>query len=189
MVSDELYIGPTTLEPEPISYGERFGRWLIGPLATLFLIVVLVFYVFFSPHRVNGDSMEPSLRHGERTLVTRGYDKPQRGDVIVFTAINERNRPEDLVKRIVALPGDTVSVAGGVATVNGVPEAQGSFFADPSDTHVIEPVTVPQGMVFVMGDNRPVSLDSRYIGFVPLSSTVGKVVVIWAPFDHIRFMQ
>lgn len=188
-MTDDLYIGPTVLEPESIPYGERFGRWLIGPLATLFLVVVLVFYVFFSPHRVNGDSMEPSLAHGERTLVTRGYDRPRRGDVIVFTAIDEHNRPEDLVKRIVALPGDTVSVVGGVATVNGVPEAADTFYADPSDTHVIEPVTVPQGMVFVMGDNRPVSLDSRYIGFVPLSSAVGKVVVIWAPLDRIRFMQ
>lgn len=185
-MSDELYNGPTVLQPYRLTADERFGRWIVGPLALMFLLIVLVFYIFFSPHRVDGDSMAPNLHDGDRTLVTHGYKDPARGDIIVFTAINEDNEREDLVKRIVAVAGDTVEVAGGIATVNGVVEDTPGYFPDPADPLVVQPTVVPQGYVFVMGDNRPVSLDSRRIGFVPVGSAVGQVRFIWAPIGRIR---
>lgn len=189
-VSDELYTGPTVLQPRRVVAGdEMLGRWLIGPLATLFLIVVLVFYVFFSPHKVDGDSMAPSLQDGDRTLVTHSYDDPKRGDIIVFTAINENDEREDLVKRIVAVAGDTVEVQSGIATVNGVVEDTPEYFPDPNDPLVVSPIEVPPGYIFVMGDNRPVSLDSRRIGFVPLGSAVGKVCFVWAPVNRMRAVR
>lgn len=171
--------------PEP-RRPDHFARLLLIPLLVMLLVILLVFYVFFSPARVVGDSMLPTLHAEDRLLMTKGYRDAQRGDIVVFSGGTIPGSEGNLVKRVIAGEGDVVEVAGGRAVINGVPEQNLSVILDPADPEVTGPLTVPTGHVFVMGDNRPVALDSRQFGPVPLSSVAGKAVIIWAPLDRMR---
>ena len=88
------------------------------------------------------------------------------------------------MKRVIGLPGDTVEIRGDVAYVNGVPEPHRGQMVDPGHAVTTPAVTVPPGEIYVMGDNRPLSEDSRYIGTVPLSGVKGTVVAIFAPIQR-----
>ena len=162
---------------------------LLAPLLVLFFSIIMVFYVLYRPSKVDGESMEPTLLHGERLLSTKSYDEPHRGDVVVFKGQERSGARFTLIKRIVAVPGDVVAVDGGVATVNGVAETPGGFIADPGDPRTTGPLTVEEGTVFVLGDNRLVSLDSRHFGSIPLKSVAGRVVYVWAPLGRMRAVR
>jgi len=185
-VSDDLYVGPTLLAPGADDRGRRLAGKLLIPLSLLFLAVVLVFYVFFTSVTVKGVSMEPTLLSGDRLLITKGYDLPQRGDVVVFATLDQHDREEDLVKRVIGIPGDTVEVRRGVALVNGAVEYHESLNTSPYDDTHVEPFVVPPGRVFVMGDNRPIALDSRQLGPVPISSVKGRAAYLYAPLRRVR---
>ncbi len=158
---------------------------LIGALIILLLALVLVFYGFNTAVKVDGDSMLPGLANGDRVLVSRGYDFAQRGDIISFSAVIDGKR-DSLIKRVVAIGGDVVEVTGDTITVNGKPESGGySIMRVAEDIH-LGPFTVPIGSVYVLGDNRPVSLDSRFFGAVPLTDVKGKAVFVFSPITHIR---
>lgn len=159
----------------------RFLPLLIA-LIVVFASLISVLYVVFSVVRVAGDSMEPALLSGDRVLLTRGYEHPEAGDVVSFTVLSPHGQPERLIKRVVAVPGDTVQVVGDVVYVNGelsnaAPTARVGTGGDPR----LE-LAVPPGTVYVLGDNRPVALDSRFFGPVSLASIRGAgVAVIWPP--------
>jgi signal peptidase I len=133
--------------------------------------------------RIEGDYMVPTLINAERVVVTKysyWLSEPQRGDIVVT------HYPIDnqyYVKRIIGLPGETVEVRNGTVYINGVALAE-SYIAEPIEAD-FEPMTVEDGHVFVMGDNRNYSLDSRnpQIGTLPQEDIMGKVrAVVW-PFD------
>ncbi len=189
MESDDLYTGPTLLAPGANDTGRNLARRLIIPLALLLFAVVLVFYVFFTSITVRGESMEPTLRNGDRLLITKGYDTPARGDVVVFATLDTRNREEDLVKRVIAVQGDTVEVRQGIALVNGTVEPARSILTSPYDPSYVKPFVIEPGNVFVMGDNRPIALDSRDLGPVPITSIKGKAVYLYAPINHARSLR
>ena len=184
-MNDDLPIEPTLLAPGVQGGPDRLARALFAPLIGFLGILVLVFYVFFSPTMVDGDSMEPALSHGDRLLMTKSYREPSRGDIVVFYSDSSRNDEDRLLKRVVAVGGDTIEVQGGVATVNGEVET-GVFIADPAFPVATGPLTVPEDSVFVLGDNRAVSMDSRQLGSIPLEYVVGKVAFVWAPIHRIR---
>ena len=191
MPDDDLYIGPTVLAPgAPLGdgIGTRLAEKILVPLAVAFLLVVMVFYVFFNRGRVDGPSMYPTLHNADMVLVTKGYDAPRRGDVI-FTRTTENGAPIELVKRVIGIPGDTVEVKRDVAYVNGVAEPARGQFVDPAVAGSFVPLVVPPGQLFVMGDNRPVSEDSRFIGTVPLAGVMGRVIAVYAPVNRIRFVH
>jgi signal peptidase I len=190
-VSDDLYIGPTALAPgprEPRVSGDRIARVILVPLLALFAAIVLVFFVFFQPVRIDGPSMLPTLRTEDRVLITRGAKDLSRGDVVVLVT-DEGGVPIELVKRVIGLPGDVVDVRGDVAYVGGVREPARGQKVVPGHAVTTPAITVPQGEIYVMGDNRPLSEDSRYIGTVPLSGVKGKVVAVFAPFQRARFVH
>lgn len=162
-------------------WGDRLARAVLVPLLVVLALTILVFYILFTTAVVDGPSMRPSLESGDRLLVTRSYDDPARGDVILFTGTDSFGRSEKLIKRVVGLPGDMIQVVEGVAVVNGVAEPDTTRLILSGTESGMGPVQVPQGMLFVMGDNRPVSLDSRYIGPVPLSQVHGQVVWRFLP--------
>lgn len=186
MVSDDLYIGPTVLAPGASDRGRKLAPWLLIPLALFLLVVLLVFYVFFTSITVNGDSMEPTLVSGDRLLISKGYDSPERGDVVVFVTLDRHNREEDLVKRVIGVAGDTVEVRAGIALVNGVVEPTRTINTSEYDPTYVKPFVVPAGRVFVMGDNRPIALDSRQLGPVPVNSIKGKAAYLYAPIGRAR---
>ena len=155
-------------------------------------IIAVLFLQFFMPTIVREHSMENTLKQNEYMFVSRRYytwfrNEPARGDIIVFksdlTTASGSNKL--LVKRIVAIPGDTVSIADGEVLVNGEPSDQ-SFTKDGYTGGSMAEVTVPAGHVFVMGDNRQNSTDSRSpaVGFVDISDIKGKVVFRLLPLKR-----
>ncbi len=183
-MSEDLYTGPTILAPGANDTGRRLAGRLLVPLSLLFVGVLLVFYVLFTSITVKGESMEPALLDGDRLLITKSYDSPSRGDIVVFATLDRHNQEEDLVKRVIAVPGDTVEVRQGIALVNGAVEDTPGMGADQYDGTYVAPYTVPPGHVFVLGDNRRVALDSRELGPVPSSSVSGKAVFRYAPITR-----
>jgi len=158
---------------------------MLGPLFAVFIACIVFFYVLFVPIAADGDSMLPSLRDGERILITRSYKSPTRGDVIIFDGHREDGSPVGMIKRVIALPGDTVEIREGIAYANGVPETTQSRILEKNGRgEGQQAFTVPDGHLFVLGDNRPISLDSRFIGPIPLSSVRGRAVFIMFPFDQ-----
>jgi len=169
---------PALLDPvRPRTFSDA-AIYLFWPLLTIFAAVVLIFYVLYSPLRVEGESMAPGLRNGDRILMTKDYDEARRGDVVIFT---ERDSNEGIIKRIAALQGDTVEIRDDLAIVNGVPEDEEGIIRVPKLGMSREEMTVPADSAYVLGDNRPISLDSRMTGPMPLRSATNRAVFIFWP--------
>jgi signal peptidase I len=157
------------------------------PLLAWLIAIVLVFYVFFSSAVVDGRSMIPTLRSGDYLLITRGYESPRRGDVVV-THVQEDGRPVELVKRIIAIPGDTIEIRDDVAIVNGLDEPMRGQIVDPRFAVSRPGFVIPEGFVYILGDNRPGSEDSRFIGPVPISGIEGRAVLVYAPLPRLGWI-
>ncbi len=178
----------------------RSGRWVIEWLAVLVVALVLavgvrayVAQMFFIP----SGSMLPTLQVGDRIIVDKlsyRLHEVGRGDVVVFRRPPlEQADYSDLVKRVIGLPGDTVSAVGGRVYINGRPLAepwlpQPNPVTSPSPLpggfSLNHPYRVPAGEYYVMGDNRTDSEDSRYFGPIPGSLIVGKMAfVVWPLTD------
>jgi signal peptidase I len=147
---------------------------------TLIAVLVLVRVFVAEPFRIPSESMQPTLRPGDQALVTKLDAKsPHRGDLIAF---HSPQNGEVLLKRVVAVAGDSVGLEDGVLVVNGrqIREA----YADPDaiDSVYFGPVKVRDGTVFVLGDNRANSDDSRDFGAVRTDSIIGRAVArVWPP--------
>jgi signal peptidase I len=131
---------------------------------------------------VQGQSMEPTLQNGEHLLVNKfiyRFETPKAGQIIVFHPPLPTTR--DFIKRVIATPGEQVAMRTGVVYIDGVPQAESYLPASYRDTANYPPTLVPKGDVFVLGDNRRNSEDSRYFGFVPITSIRGQAIVIWWP--------
>ena len=160
---------------------------LLPPLLLLFVTLVMVFVVFFDSRAVEGDSMLPTLRHGDRLLVTKDYEDAVRGDIVVVE-IERAGRRTTFLKRVAALPGDEVVVEGDRVWVNGRESAPVPIIVGDSGApmHTVE---VPEDTLVVLGDNRPISLDSRFIGVIEIDKVLGRAVAIYAPFYRLRFVD
>jgi signal peptidase I len=167
--------------------GHRVATKLLIPLSVVLIVIVLVFFVLFETAFVEGESMEPALFHADRLLVTRGYDEPLLGDIVIISA-KRQGEAVGLVKRVAALPGDVVAFEGAFVAVNGepVPSAMpaGREWPGPVGT-----LTVPDGSVFVLSDNRPGSKDSRHYGPVSVSDIDGRAFLIFAPITRVSLVD
>jgi len=157
-------------------------------------LFLIVFIVFLTPKYlmekilVDGSSMESSLYDGQQVLiekVSRYFDGPERFDVVVFTK-NHGTYNKTYIKRIIALPGETIQIIENRIFVNGT-ELKEDFGKDPMDSAGIasEPILLGAGEYFVLGDNRLVSLDSRdrSVGTVSIDELDGVVIFRVAPFS------
>ena len=157
------------------------------------LAVLVVVFVFFARAvAVDGVSMEPTLQGGDRLLVQSIGYTPRRGDVVVIDGYINYGKP--LVKRVIALGGDVVDIDGatGAVSVNG--EVLDEPYINNQTTingDVTFPYTVPKGCLFVMGDTRQHSSDSRVskIGSIDQRDVLGKVVFRFFPLDKIGGIQ
>ena len=121
-----------------------------------------------------------------------GFRKPQRGDIIVF--VYPVDPTKDFIKRLIAVGGETVQIKDGAVYINGKeitdPRIKHTYYYNSGDYGAEgQVVHVPPGYVFVMGDNSGSSYDSRYWGFVPVTSIIGKADLIFWPLDRIRILQ
>jgi signal peptidase I len=163
------------------------------------LLLILISLFFYRLPQVDGQSMEPQLTGGEHVLIdTLAFDfrvanpmAPDRpiievrlhpiahGDLVAF----EHGTGDDrriLLKRVIGLPGDTVAIVRGKVLVDGVP-ADG-YPDPPGDREDLAPIAVPAGSIYVLGDNRAQSDDSRAFGPVPVESVIGRAtLVVWPP--------
>jgi signal peptidase I len=160
---------------------EDWKRFALDILETLVLAIVLylVINAVSARVRVDGTSMVPTLQNGEYILINRlAYQigEPERGDIIVFSYPDENG--QDLIKRVIGLPGDTVKIENGVVTINGK-VLQEPYIAQPP-VYTGEWI-VPNGSLFVLGDNRNDSRDSHQWGLLPEENIIGKSVLIYWP--------
>lgn len=196
--------------PEPGKPSRVAGELVewIKALAVAGLLVFVIRWFLVSPFIVDGPSMQPNFWDRERIIVNKIiYDirEPKRGEVIVFH-VPEEGR--DFIKRVIGVAGDTVKVEGDTVTINGEPIEEGylkeayenahaaggtynpndSDWSDFPNSRVPEG-TVPEGKLFVMGDNRSNSEDSRMIGYVPIDRVVGRADLVYWPIRDFHFIS
>lgn len=154
--------------------------------ALIFCVIVFVF--FFRLVDVVGDSMNPTLENADKMLVSDLFYKPKQGDIVIFR--KDEYKPQALVKRVIATEGQTVEIDfnKGRVYVDGVLLDE-PYIAEPTINQIdfTGVQVVPEGCVFVMGDNRNESSDSRdsRIGMVDERLIIGKVLFTVFPLDHI----
>ncbi|HHY47531.1 MAG TPA: signal peptidase I [Firmicutes bacterium] len=174
--------GGTTLKSELLEYLQAF----------LIAIILAAFIITFVAQSfvVQGSSMEPTLHNGERLLVNKfiyRFSEPERGQIIVFRF--PANPKRKFIKRVIGIAGDIVAVKDGKVILNGKPLDE-PYILD-STLGDWGPEIVPDGRVFVLGDNRNNSEDSRYpdVGFVPIKNVVGQAFVIYWPPTRIGLVR
>ena len=178
-------VQPEVQVPEEVQLPEQekmnWGRFALDIIETLVLAVVLFLGIntVSARVRVDGFSMIPTLKDGEFVLVSKvnyRFGNVERGDIIVFHFPLDPN--QELIKRVIGLPGDTINVQNGTVSVNGQILTEPYIAAAPAYSGTW---TVPDGQLFVLGDNRNDSSDSHSWGFLPHEKVVGKAVVIYWP--------
>jgi signal peptidase I len=169
-------------QPEPPIL-QRLIRELITAILPAVLIAFFV-NVFIAQAAMveDGPSMQPNLYVGYRMMtekVSYRFHDPQRGDIVI---IRQPNDAPNLVKRVVGLPGETIESRDGHTLINGqrLEEPWVTYFGG----HDYAPTLIPEGYIFIIGDNRPVSYDSRAIGPVPIEAIQGRVIFIYWPLTE-----
>jgi signal peptidase I len=151
-------------------------------IAISLVLALLIRTFIIQAFKIPSGSMIPTLLVGDHLLVNKfvyRFHPPRRGDIVVFKF--PQDRKTDFIKRVVAQEGDTVELVNRTLLVNGLKQFEPyTQYEKPSslDSH-FGPVTVPRGKIFVMGDNRDNSYDSRYWGPVAVKDVVGKALVIY----------
>lgn len=191
-----MQVKSTEIKIKKKSTFREYAEAIIIALVLALLIRTFVVQAF----KIPSGSMEPTLEIGDHILVNKfiygikipftslrlfPLEKPKRGDVVVF--IYPLDPSKDFIKRVVAVEGDTVQIINKKLIINGaeVPDPHAVYKDDtifPAEVQKRDnfgPVTVPKGCLFVLGDNRDRSLDSRFWGFVPIEDLRGKAFIIY----------
>lgn len=174
----EQFSPEITPQPAPAEK-MAWGKFFLDLLETVLLAVLLFLGINTTRVRVDGSSMRPTLQTGEYVLVNRlayRFGEPQRGDIIVFRA--PISPEEDLIKRVIGLPGEAVKIESGSVYVNDAALAEPYIAASPNYSGKW---SVPADHLFVLGDNRNDSSDSHSWGLVPIENVIGKAVLIYWP--------
>ena len=153
------------------------------------LVIVIILTSVIKPTIVKESSMEPTLYENHYLIINKLAYKTgdeQRGDIIVFESELETEEGDKklLIKRIIGLPGETVTINGGEVYINGKILAE-DYLKDGFTPGEDLECTVPDGQLFVMGDNRVVSIDSRELGCIDQETVMGKAVCRLYPFNQI----
>ena len=171
------------------SLGEEAKDWVIS----IVVAVVLAFFIrqfVVELYVVDGPSMRPTLQSRERLVVNKfiyRFRAPEHGEVLVFRY--PRNPSRDFIKRVIAVPGDTIEIKDGRVFVNQ--KLMNEPYILEKTLSDYPQATVPEGHVFVMGDNRNNSEDSRFadVGFVPYDLIKGKAVLVFWPVDQLKTLS
>ncbi len=178
------------MPPIEASTGKSFVREMVE-FALLTLLVVLPIRFFVAePFIVSGASMEPTFETGDYLIIDQlsyRFHEPERGDVVVFKYPKEPSKY--FIKRVIGLPGETVELAGQEVTIKNASQP-GGFLLDQSyisfSSDNFKTVILGENEYFVLGDNRPVSSDSRVWGALPREDIVGRPLVRLLPISEIE---
>lgn len=168
------------------SLGEDAKDWGISIVAAVVMALLIRTFIV-ELYIVDGPSMRPTLQHEERLVVSKFIYKirnPEKGEILIFKYPRDPSR--DFIKRVIAVGGDTIEIKEGRVYVNDQMLKE-DYILEKTRTEYPK-VTVPEGTVFVMGDNRNNSDDSRFadVGFVPLDLIKGKAMMIFWPIDKLQ---
>lgn len=167
----------------------KLREWIETIVGSVILAAFLIIFVAQS-FVVQGSSMNPTLQNGERLVVEKvsyRFSEPDYGDIVVFKF--PYNPQEEFIKRVIALPGDTVMISQGQVFVNGDRISE-QYISEPP-LMGFAPQVVPEEHYFVLGDNRNNSLDSRdgRVGFVPKDLIVGRAVWRYWPVTQLEIIR
>lgn len=190
----------------------KYGGWR-SVLSTILIIIaapiiaILLTAFVFQSYEVDGPSMESTLRHQDRLIVwkvprtwariTGNPYVPNRGDIVIFVKHNlaegSQSQDKQLIKRVIGLPGEHIIIRDGTITIKNDehpdgynPDTDSEWTAKASYTIGNIDVVIPEGEVFLVGDNRGNSLDSRSFGTVPADDIVGKLAVRMLPLSKVK---
>ncbi|OZU90487.1 signal peptidase I [Virgibacillus indicus] len=170
-----------------MTQAKKKNEWLEWAKAIVIAILIALFLrtFIFATSIVEGESMDPTLEDGERVIFNKIVyllDEPDRGDIVII------KRPfKNYVKRVIALPGETIEINGSELYINGE-KYQQTFLNEEAEerTGNFGPIQVPEDSYFVMGDNRAISKDSRNgLGFIKEDEIIGKSEFVIFPFDEL----
>jgi signal peptidase I len=180
----------------------RLNTPLVRDIVQTFALTVIFFVVVQTfvgqPYQVEMHSMQGTLEPGQYVFVdklTPRFDAYHRGDIVVFSAPASAGRQEGVpfIKRVIGVPGDAVEIHDGRVFVNGdeLDEPylfEGALGAEPTETAQRSQWIVPDGQLFLMGDHRTQSIDSRAFGPVPIASVVGRAWLRYWPLDSVAIL-
>ena len=184
----------------------QMQEW-IESIVIAFILAMFIRTFFIQAFKIPSGSMRPTLLEGDRLMVNKlrygpripfthkrlpGISKPHRGDIIVFIFPGDPKR--DFIKRLIAFGGERVEIKDGDIFINDQliedPAIKNIFYYNRGEYGTIEkPTTVPEGYVYVLGDNSGSSHDSRFWGFVPEENIIGRAEFIYWPLDRMRFLN
>ena len=168
---------------------QEIKEWIITILTAIVLVIIIRAFILDS-RVVPTPSMVPTIQCGDRLFVekvTHRFKGLQRGDVIVFVPPEQSRLEDDLIKRLIGLPGDTVEIRDGKVYVNNQ-ALEEPYLAEPIQ-YEYSLVKVPEGKLFVLGDNRNRSYDSHEWGFADLDSVKGKALFTYWPFNRLKYWK
>jgi signal peptidase I len=177
-------------EERPVS----FLRWvaeLVVMVALAFILAAGIRTFIVQPYVIPSGSMIPTIELQDRVIANKfvyRFSEPERGDIVVLE--DPTGSVDTLIKRVVAVGGETVDLIGGEVVVDGVVLDEPYTHGLPSEPMIQEmPYTVPEGHVWLMGDNRTNSADSRVFGSVPVSEIKGRVIIRYWPPQRIGLIE
>lgn len=176
-------------DAHPAPEQHHFGLWLrdvLISIAASFLIITFV----YQPVRVEGTSMQPELRDQDRLFINKfvyHFENISRGDVVVFHY--PRDPSKSYIKRVIALPGDTLRIDDGQVYVNGKSILEPYVPMRYRDDRSLPQMVIPPHDYFVMGDHRSISSDSRDFGPVPRDLIYGKASFVYWPADNMGVVK
>lgn len=180
-------------QPPASHQDEKLDTWRTILVAIALALLVRLFIA--EPRYIPSDSMVPTLQIGDRLVIEKiSYliHSPQPGEIVVFVPPDQLqeqgyDRRQVFIKRLIAGPGQTVHVQDGQVYVDGIPLDE-PYIADPP-SYTLEPLTVPDHSVFLLGDNRNFSFDSHVWGILPEQNILGRAVFCFWPLDRIGIIQ
>lgn len=192
-MNEELEMNTPIQQNEPDFEKRTFAQILVdfvSIISTSIVAIMLIFTFVFRIVGVSGPSMMNTLHNGDWLLVSAFITEPERGDIVIVTQPNSFNEP--IVKRVIAVGGDTIDIdfENALVYINGEVISE-PYLASPTTTDELAwnyPITLKEGQVFVMGDNRQHSTDSRSpdIGLIDENYILGQVMVRFSPITSFK---
>jgi signal peptidase I len=173
----------------PISHAATWWKEILVTLLPAACIVLVVNLLLAQPRVVHGQSMEPSLHNNQRVIVdvvSYRFRSPRYGEIVILR-LSDRTGGPPLIKRVIGLPGDLIEIRDGAVYLNG--RHLDEPYLDQMTPGTLAPQVVPADHLFVLGDNRSSSNDSRYFGVVPVRNIRGRAWLCYWPVENVGIFQ